>query len=158
VFPNCEESCVFNAKPSLLVKSLVVSLTLVGVLLAATSNAAVKDQITARLQAPGKVCVFGEDCAKGMKVPGAAPSAPKTPETVYNTYCQACHAKGVNNAPTFGDAKAWAPHIAKGKDVLYQSAINGFNNNAMPPRGTCVDCSDDDIHGAVDYMVSAAKK
>ena len=148
---------MFTAKPSLLAKSLLVSLTLLGVLLAATSNAAVKDQINARLQSPGKVCVFGEDCAKGMKIPGAA-TGPKTPETVYNTFCQVCHAKGVNNAPTFGDAKAWAPHIAKGKDTLYQSAINGFNNGAMPPRGTCADCSDDDLHAAVDYMVSAAKK
>ncbi len=149
---------MFNAKSSLLAKSLILMVSLTGVLLAAGASAAVKDQINARLQAPGKVCVFGEECAKGMKVPGAAAAAPKTPESVYNTFCQACHAKGVNNAPTFADAKAWAPHIAKGKDVLYQSALNGFNNGAMPPRGTCADCSDDDIKATVDYLVSAAKK
>ena len=143
---------MFNAKPSLLVLSLV------GLLLAVPTSAAVKDQIAARLEPVGKVCVMGEDCAKGMKVAGAAASAPKTPESVYNTFCQVCHAKGVNNAPTFADSKLWAPRIAKGKDVLYQSAINGFNNGAMPARGTCVDCSDDDIKAAVDYLVSAAKK
>ncbi len=149
---------MFNSKPTLLAKTLVILLSFMGLLLAEQAIAAAKDQITARLEPTGKVCVFGEDCAKGMKVPGAAPSAPKTPESVYNTYCQACHAKGVNNAPTFGDAKLWAPHIAKGKDVLYQSALNGFNNGAMPQRGTCADCSDDDIKATVDYLVSAAKK
>ena len=149
---------MFNTKLSLLAKSLVVLCSLVGTLLAAQTYAAAKDQIAARLEPVGKVCVVGDDCAKGVKVPGAAAAGAKTPESVYNTYCQICHAKGLNNAPLFGDAKAWAPHIAKGKDTLYQSALKGFNNGAMPPKGTCMDCSDDDIKATVDYLVSSAKK
>ena len=149
---------MFKVKPLLPVLSLFVLCSLASVMLATQANAAAKDQIAARLEPVGKVCVVGDDCAKGVKVPGAASAGAKTPESVYNTYCQICHAKGLNNAPLFGDAKAWAPHIAKGKDTLYQSALKGFNNGAMPPKGTCMDCSDDDIKATVDYLVSAAKK
>ncbi|MFP3459052.1 c-type cytochrome, partial [Psychrobacter sp. SIMBA_152] len=49
-------------------------------------------------------------------------------------------------------ADDWAPRIAKGKDTLLDHAINGFN--AMPPRGTCMDCSDDEISAAIDFMTA----
>lgn len=137
-----------------MLKSLLALLTLGAALLAGTAGAAVEDEIAARLQPAGKVCVFGEACAQGLKVPGA-PTGPKTPEDVYNTYCQACHATGANNAPVFANAEAWAPRVAKGIDALYESGINGFNNGAMPARGTCVDCTDDEIKATVDYMVQA---
>lgn len=140
-----------------MLKSLLALLSLGTLLLAGTAGATVKDEIAARLQPAGQVCVFGEDCAKGLKVPGA-PTGPKTAEQVYNTYCQACHAAGVNNSPVYGNAEAWAPRIAKGMDALYESGINGFNNGAMPPRGTCVDCTDDEIRATVDYMAQAAKQ
>ena len=42
--------------------------------------------------------------------------------------------------------------FAQGMDALLQSAING--KNAMPPRGTCGTCSDDDLKAAIEYMVS----
>jgi cytochrome c5 len=62
---------------------------------------------------------------------------------------------GVAGAPKFGDADAWAPRIAKGKEALYASTYNGLN--IMPPRGTCSACSDEDLRNTVDYMVSAAQ-
>ena len=146
---------MFNAKASPLVKGLLL---VVGVLLMAGSvGAAEKDKIAARLKQAGDVCVFGEECAKGLKVPGVS-SAPKTPDQVYNTFCQACHASGANKAPIYGNAEAWKPRIAKGVDALYTSALNGFNNGAMPPRGTCADCSDAEVKATVDYLVKAAKK
>ena len=98
-----------------------------------------------------------EACAAGLKVPGAENLAPRSGEEVYGTFCQACHASGANNAPLFANAEAWAPRIAKGIDALYDSGINGFNNGAMPVRGTCVNCSDDEIKAAVDHMVAAAE-
>jgi cytochrome c5 len=147
---------VSKANLSLLAKSFALLLSLGAVLLAGGVGAAEADKIAARLQSPGKVCVFGEECAQGMRVPGA-PTGPKTPEDVYNTFCQACHATGANNAPVFANAEAWAPRIAKGIDALYESSINGFNNGAMPPRGTCVDCTDDELKATVDHMVMAAQ-
>ncbi len=137
-----------------MLKSLLALLSLSAALLAGPAGAAVEDQIAARLQPAGTVCVFGQACAQGLKVPGA-PTGPKAPEDVYNTYCQACHATGVNNSPILGNAEAWAPRIAKGIDALYESGINGYNNGAMPPRGTCVDCTDDEIKATVDYMAAA---
>ncbi|MDR0780815.1 MAG: c-type cytochrome [Pseudomonadales bacterium] len=118
--------------------------------------AALEDQIRARLQAPAAVCEVGQKCAEGLTLPGVA-GGPATGEEAYTTFCAACHATGLNNAPAFGNAEAWAPRIAKGMDVLHESALNGFNNGAMPPKGTCMACSSDILNAAVDYMVQAAK-
>lgn len=72
-------------------------------------------------------------------------------QKTYETYCVACHAAGVAGAPKLGDREAWAPRIAKGNDALLNSAKNGLN--AMPPRGTCMACSDEDLGAAIAYMV-----
>jgi cytochrome c5 len=123
---------------------------------AACSNAAVEDEIRARIQPAGEVCVVGDPCAAGLSVGGAAGAA-KDPETVYNTFCMACHATGANNAPKLGDIAAWAPRIEKGIDVLYQSAIAGFNNGVMPPKGLCMDCTEDELKATVDHIVSQSQ-
>lgn len=124
---------------------------------ATLSNAAVEDEIRARIQPAGEVCVVGDPCAAGLSVGGGAAGAAKDPETVYNTFCMACHATGANNAPKLGDVAAWAPRIEKGIDVLYQSAIAGFNNGVMPPKGLCMDCSEDEIKATVDHIVSQSQ-
>jgi cytochrome c5 len=82
----------------------------------------------------------------------AAPAAPKSGEEIYQTYCIACHGTGAAGAPKFGDAAAWAPRIAKGMDALLNSAIHGLK--AMPPKGTCMTCTDDELKSAIQYMVS----
>ena len=61
------------------------------------------------------------------------------------------HFFGVLGAPKFGDAAAWGERASKGIDVLVANAISGIN--AMPPRGACGSCSDDDIKAAIDYMI-----
>ncbi len=119
--------------------------------------AAVEDEIAARIKNPSEVCVMGTQCAATLVFSGAASGAPKEPKTVYDTFCFACHGTGANNSPVYGNAEAWAPRIAKGIDVLYESAINGFNNGAMPPKGLCADCSEDDIKATVDYLVNAVQ-
>ncbi len=73
-------------------------------------------------------------------------------EAIYKQSCMACHAAGVAGAPKLGDSEAWSPRLAKGNDVLVQSVMNGLN--AMPPKGGCMNCSDDELRGAVEYMVS----
>jgi cytochrome c5 len=37
-------------------------------------------------------------------------------------------------------------------ETLLTHAINGFN--AMPPRGTCAACSDEEIQAAIDHMLA----
>lgn len=137
-----------NHKLTTLISGLLV------VLLSAFAGAATLDEeIRERLNPAGSVCVFGDDCAAGMAVAGSA--GPRDAETIYNTYCMACHATGVSEAPIFGNAEQWEPRLAKGMDVLYTNSINGIN--VMPPRGTCVDCSDDEMRAAVDFMRDAVQ-
>lgn len=84
----------------------------------------------------------------------AAGGAPKDGPTVYNSVCGACHNTGAAGAPKI-DAKAdWAPRVATGADALYASALNG--KGAMPPKGGS-SLSDDEIKGAVDYILGKVK-
>jgi len=76
-------------------------------------------------------------------------------ESIFNTKCVVCHGSGVAGAPKIGDKEAWAPRIATGMDALLNSALNG--KNAMPPKGTCMDCSEDDLKAVIEYMTSKSK-
>ena len=73
----------------------------------------------------------------------------------YNKSCAVCHATGAANAPKTGDAAAWEPRMAKGMDVLVASVSSGMN--AMPPKGMCFDCSDDDYKALIEYMAKPAE-
>ena len=72
-------------------------------------------------------------------------------QKIYQKSCQACHAAGIAGAPKLGDKAAWAPRIAKGNDAMLSSVTNGLK--AMPPKGTCMTCSEDELRAAVEYMV-----
>jgi cytochrome c5 len=133
--------------------TIVMALTMITLLVSGFSMAAREDDIRERLQPAGTVCVMGNSCAAGMAVAGSGDSGPKDPQQVYQTYCFACHGTGANNSPVLGNAEQWNPRIEKGLDALYESAVNGFNNNAMPAKGLCMDCSAEDIHATVDYML-----
>jgi len=78
-----------------------------------------------------------------------------TGQKIYKQSCQACHANGVANAPKPGDKAAWAPRIATGMDAMLATAKKG--KGAMPPKGTCMGCSDDDLKAAIEYMVNQSK-
>ena len=73
----------------------------------------------------------------------------------YNKSCGVCHNTGAANAPKTGDAAAWEPRMGKGMDVLVQSVNDGLN--AMPPKGMCFDCSDDDYKALIEYMAKPAE-
>lgn len=98
--------------------------------------------------------VAGGEAAAPTAKPAAAASA-SNGKQVYDSACMACHATGAAGAPKLGDAAAWGPRIAQGKDTLVKHALGGLN--AMPPRGACGTCSDDDIKAAVSYMVDNSK-
>ncbi len=75
--------------------------------------------------------------------------------TVYNTKCMACHMTGAAGAPIVGKADQWGPRAAKGMDALLATAKTGIN--AMPPMGTCMDCTDGEMNAAIQHMVDNSK-
>ncbi|MCW4630924.1 MULTISPECIES: c-type cytochrome [Marinomonas] len=81
----------------------------------------------------------------------AQPYSGRPVTQIYNTYCIACHVNGVAGAPRIGHAEEWQPRIEKGIDTLLKNATNGFK--AMPPKGLCFDCSEDELRGAIQYMI-----
>ena len=119
------------------------------------------DDIAERIKRVGDVCLEGAECLSETVSPMvAAPmvvaAGGASVESNFNKSCATCHNAGVAGAPKYADAAAWAPRIAKGMDVLYASTINGLPP-AMPQKGMCFSCSDDDLRALVDYMVAAAK-
>ncbi len=105
----------------------------------------------------------GQVYIAGESEPEAAPAAdtavassgPKSGEEVYNSSCMSCHGTGAAGAPKLGDAAAWAPRIAAGMDSLLANATNGLN--AMPPMGLCMACSQEELQGAIEYMVEKSQ-
>ena len=111
-----------------------------------------EETVLENIKPVGQVNIAGE--SDPAAAPAAAPVAaaePKSGEEVYNSSCMSCHATGAAGAPKLGDTAAWAPRIAAGMDSLVANVMNGLN--AMPPKGLCMACSDEELQGAVQYMV-----
>ncbi len=113
-----------------------------------------EEALIERIKPVGKVCLAGDDCAVAP-VAVAEPSGPLPGDQVYNQACMACHNTGVAGAPKLGDAAAWSAREAKGMETLMVNAINGIGG--MPPRGTCASCSDEEIQGAIEYILAESK-
>src|SRR5690625_3790333 len=65
--------------------------------------------------------------------------------------CTGCPQAGVAAAPTIGDEEHWQKLLdEKGMAPMVESVRNGLS--AMPSRGMCFDCSDDDYKARIQYM------
>ncbi len=101
--------------------------------------------------------------AEAAPEPAAAPEPEAAPpqiaqaddgfdlQATYQLYCFACHSTGLSGAPRPGDAEAWAPRMEKGRDEIV--AIMNRGLNAMPPKGLCMTCTDDQLWELSQYMV-----
>ena len=111
--------------------------------------------IEGRIAPVGEVCMQGDaECGGTAAV---ASSGPRSGEDVYNAACMACHTTGAGGAPVLGDVAAWADRIAKGTEVLYASGVDGVPGTGMIAKGGCMNCSDEEIHAAVDFMVAGSQ-
>ncbi len=111
--------------------------------------------IAKRLQPAGVVDVMGE--AKHLaKTSDDAALPPRGGNEIFQQYCSVCHGSGAAGAPKFGCRSAWAPRIAKGVPTLLNHAMNGFN--FMPAKGTCTDCSKNELEDAIHYMIDHSSK
>ena len=159
---------------------LVLVLANLGLLL--FGNTAVAQQsIEDNIRPAGQVCLAGQSCvgstvgtasAAPAPAPAAAPQAAATAavevaveiveavaevaafdvESTYQMSCFACHGTGAAGAPILGDADAWTERMAKGMDAVMVNVMNGIN--AMPAKGLCMTCSEDDLLALVNYMSS----
>jgi len=111
------------------------------------------DTVRERLTPFGKVCKAGNACAQKAAV--ASGGSPRSGQAVYDSSCFICHAAGVAGAPKYQNVEEWAPRLAKGVDALWDTTLNGLN--AMPARGSCMDCSDDELRSAMGFMLDAVK-
>ena len=133
----------------------LVSIMISGLAFAST------DDIAERIKRVGDVCLEEAACpseavAPMVVAPAVVAAGGASVESKVNKSCATCHNAGIAGAPKFADAAAWAPRVEKGMDALYASTINGLPP-AMPQKGMCFSCSDDELRALVDYMVDAAK-
>ncbi len=131
---------------------------ILGCMQAWADDAMDQKSIAARIAPVGDVCIEGQACAAAtaaaaVTTTAAAPAAARTPEQLVQQVCSGCHGAGVMGAPKIGSKADWAPRAAKGLPTLLDHALHGYNNK-MPPRGTCATCTDDEIKGAIQYMLS----
>ncbi len=76
---------------------------------------------------------------------------------IYERYCKVCHETGkgpIPNAPKIDDTEKWKLLKNLGIDQLNQYAWHGLDG--MPIRGTCTDCTYDEIKQTVQYMLKEA--
>ena len=135
-----------------LIKKMLAAQAAVLALWAVSAQAATNEEIAERIKPVGEVCIQGEECKGVGAVAVAAGGGAKSPDDVINAHCGACHNAGVLGAPKSGDTAAWKERADKegGLDGLLAKAISGLN--AMPPKGTCATCSDDELLGAIKKM------
>jgi|TARA_R100000049_G_C1942776_1_gene87210 cytochrome c5 len=135
-----------------LIKKILVAQTAVLALWAVSAQAATNDDIAERLKPVGEVCIQGEECAAAGPAAAAAGGGALSGEEVVGKFCNACHGTGLLNSPKVGDTAAWQARADEkgGLDVLLANAITGIN--AMPPKGTCASCSDDELMAAIKQM------
>jgi len=75
-------------------------------------------------------------------------------EKIFKEFCAACHDKNPAidvHAPRIGDVSAWKKRKKLGEDILLMVTIQGVG--AMPARGGCFECSDQQLREAIQYML-----
>ena len=75
-------------------------------------------------------------------------------EQIYNHYCANCHSVKpliALGAPRIGAEDDWKLRLKQGMDVLFKNTDEGLN--AMPPRGGCFECTDEQLKMAIIFMI-----
>jgi cytochrome c5 len=81
-------------------------------------------------------------------------SDPDAGRKIFKEFCAACHAKKPLvdiDAPLIGEKKAWQKRNETGMTALLKTTLDGIG--AMPARGGCFECSDDQLVEAIKYIL-----
>lgn len=123
-------------------------------LMAATALWATTNPTTAiieRIQSGVQVCVTGQDCSAEAMAASAVAQVDRSGEEVYQAACAACHNSGAAGAPRIRQGNWQSRLDTRGNDMLVSNAVNGYN--AMPAKGGCGNCSDEEVASAVQYIL-----
>ena len=112
-----------------------------------------KKAIEKRIAPVGQVCVEGQDCAQEVNLVSSSSGVMRSGKEVYDTACTTCHAIALAGAPRFGDRLSWGERSNEDLDHLVETVTNGLGG--MPPMGMCMDCSQEELTDAVQYMLDA---
>ena len=112
-----------------------------------------KKAIEKRIAPVGQVCVEGQDCAQEVNLVSSSLGGMRSCKEVYDTACTTCHAIALAGAPKFGDRLSWGERANEDLDHLVETVTNGLGG--MPPMGMCMDCSQEELTDAVQYMLDA---
>ena len=114
------------------------------------SEAMVENSVLERIKPVGEVRI---DTSTQVASAEIVETAVRSGEEIYNSKCAGCHTSGVMGSPKFASLEDWAPRIDLGLKKLTLSAIAG--KGGMPAKGTCMDCTDNDIKITVQYMLDS---
>ncbi len=81
--------------------------------------------------------------------------APDEGPQIVTHFCASCHAEKPLisiGAPRIANSQDWSPRLKQGLDSLLSHVNNGFN--AMPPRGGCFECTDEQMLLAIKSMLN----
>ena len=112
-----------------------------------------KKAIEKRIAPVGKVCLEGQDCGQQVRIVASIQGGMRNGKEVYDTACTTCHAIALAGAPKFGDRVSWGERANEDLDRLVETVTNGLGG--MPPMGMCMDCSQEELTNAVQYMLDA---
>lgn len=94
---------------------------------------------------------LGAALAVTVALAGEPAAKTRAADDILNQYCNVCHSTGWNGAPLNGARDEWQPRLGTGFDALFKNVKQGFNN--MPPMGTCLDCTDEELTAAIRKML-----
>lgn len=80
---------------------------------------------------------------------------PDAGRKIFKEFCAACHDKNPLidvPAPRIGDKKAWKTRRQFGINTLLKITNNGVG--AMPARGGCFECSDEQLRETIQYILN----
>ena len=97
--------------------------------------------------------LVGCDAGNSSKAVSTTPVGERSGQEIYQTYCFACHDRGVIGAPKFGSEASLARLQNKPIAEVLRNTERGIR--AMPRKGTCLDCTPEELEKAVNYLLQS---
>lgn len=151
-----------------LMRKILLAQATVLALWAVNVQATTDEAIAERIKPAGVVCIQGDECDKAAaaasavastdtaepvaEVAAESVSAGRSGDEIITKHCSVCHTTGLVGAPITGETAVWQERADAqgGLEGLLKTSISGVG--AMPPKGTCTDCTDEELMAAIKSM------